>query len=168
MLACLLRHGLTRIVVINGHGGNVQAIHDATHPIWVERQILIPSLYLWRIGYSLLPGIVGAETSAKVSGHGADPLTSIGLHLFPELMRPDLVPSPLPQQEVMGIKLTAFGVGRFEGAEVAMPVEYHEVSPDGVRGGDPRLCKPETGAALVEQLTEIGARFVRHFAGQAG
>ena len=168
MLACLLRHGLTRIVVINGHGGNVQAIHDATHPIWVERRILIPSLYLWRIGYSLLPGIVGAERAAKVSGHGADPLTSIGLHLFPTLMRPDLVPAPLPRQHVLGLELTAFGVGRFEGAEVAVPVEYHEVSPDGVRGGDPRLSSAETGAALVEQLTEIGARFVQHHASHTG
>ncbi|HSU05895.1 MAG TPA: creatininase family protein [Acetobacteraceae bacterium] len=168
MLACLLRHGLTRIVVINGHGGNVQAIHDATHPIWVERKILIPSLYLWRIGYSLLPGIVGPEKAAKVSGHGADPLTSIGMHLFPRLLRPDLIPEPLPQQDVLGIKLTAFGVGRFEGAEIGMPVEYHEVSPDGVRGGDPRLSSPETGVALVEQLTEISARFVRHFAAATG
>ncbi|HEX5327757.1 MAG TPA: creatininase family protein [Acetobacteraceae bacterium] len=168
MLACLLRHGLTRIVVINGHAGNVQAIHDATQPIWIERKLLIPSLYLWRIGYALLPGIVGAETAAKVSGHGADPLTSIGLHLFPGLMRPDLVPTPLPQQEVLGLKLTAFGVARFEGAEVAVPVEYHEVAPDGVRGGDPRLSSAATGAALVEQLTEIGARFVRHYANRSG
>lgn len=168
MLSCLLRHGLTRLVVINGHGGNVQAIHDATHPIWVERKILIPSLYLWRIGYSLLPGIVGAEQAARVSGHGADPLTSIGLHLFPNLMRPDLVPDPLPQQELLGMQLTAFGVGRFEGAEVALPVEYHEVAPDGVRGGDPNLSSATTGAALVEQLTEIGARFVRNFAARTG
>jgi creatinine amidohydrolase len=168
MLACLLRHGLTRIVVINGHGGNVQAIHDATHPIWVERRILIPSLYLWRIGYSLLPGIVGAERAAKVSGHGADPLTSIGTYLFPALMRPDLVPAPLPRQQVHGLELTEFGVARFEDAEVAVPVEYHEVAPDGVRGGDPRLSSVETGAALVEQLTEIGARFVQHHARHAG
>jgi creatinine amidohydrolase len=168
MLDCLLRHGLNRIVVINGHGGNVQAIHDATHPIWVERRILIPSLYLWRIGYSLLPGIVGPERAAKVSGHGADPLTSIGMHLFPGLIRADLVPEPLPRQHMLGLELTAFGVARFEGAEVAVPVEYHEVAPDGVRGGDPRLSSAETGAALVEQLTEIGARFVQHHASQTG
>jgi creatinine amidohydrolase/Fe(II)-dependent formamide hydrolase-like protein len=45
-----------------------------------------------------------------------------------------------------------------------VPVEYHEVSHDAVRGGDPRLCTRETGEALVEQLTEIGARFVAHHA----
>jgi len=48
-----------------------------------------------------------------------------------------------------------------------VPVEYDAVAPDGVRGGDPRLSSPETGAALVEQLTELGARFVAHYAGVA-
>ena len=83
MLGCLIRHNLTRLIVINGHGGNVQAIHDATQPFWVQRQILIPSFYLWRVGYGLLPGIVGEEKAKLVSGHGADPLTSVAMHLFP-------------------------------------------------------------------------------------
>jgi creatinine amidohydrolase len=112
----------------------------------------------------LLPHIVGPELAGRVAGHGADPLTSIGLKLFPELMRPDLVPFPLPLGEVMGLALTAFGLARFEGAEIAVPVEYHEVAPNGVRGGDPRLCARETGEAVVEQLTELGARFVAHHA----
>ena len=108
--------------MINGHGGNVQAIHDATQPFWVQRQILIPSFYLWRVGYGLLPGIVGEEKAKLVSGHGADPLTSVAMHLFPHLMRPELTPDPEPLQQVMGMPATAFGVARFEGAEIAVPV----------------------------------------------
>ena len=94
MLGCLIRHDLTRLIVINGHGGNVQAIHDATQPFWVQRQILIPSFYLWRVGYGLLPGIVGDEKAKLVSGHGADPLTSVAMHLFsaPDAPRPDARP----------------------------------------------------------------------------
>jgi creatinine amidohydrolase len=164
VLGCLVRHNLTRLIVINGHGGNVQAIHDATQPFWLQRQILIPSFYLWRVGYGLLPGIVGEEKAKLVSGHGADPLTSVAMHLFPELMRPELVPGPEPLQQVMGMPATAFGVVNFEGAEIAVPVEYHEIAPQGVRAGDARLCSPETGARLVEQLTELGARFVAHYA----
>ena len=164
MLGCLLRHDLTRIVVINGHAGNSQAIHDMTHPVWVERRILIPSLYLWKIGYALLPKILGAEKAAKASGHGADPLTSIGLYLFPDLMRPDLVPATHSLGEVLGLPMAAYGLARFEGAPIDVPVEYHEVSADAVRGGDPGLSTRETGEALVEQLTEIGARFVAHHA----
>src|SRR5580765_8402318 len=43
MLACLLRHNLTRLIVINGHGGNVQAVHEATQVIYREHKVLIPS-----------------------------------------------------------------------------------------------------------------------------
>ncbi len=68
----------------------------------------------------------------------------------------------------MGLRTTTFGVANFEGAEVAIPVEYDAVTPNGVLNGDPRLSSAATGAALVEQLTEIGARFIRHYASQAG
>jgi creatinine amidohydrolase len=167
MLACLGRHHLTRIIVINGHGGNVQAVHDTTQAFLKQTGALVPSFYLWRVGYALLPGILGAETAKQAAGHGADPLTSVAWHLFPQLMRPDLTPAPLPTPEVLGMKVRSFGLVDFEGAEIAVPVEYDAVAPDGVRGGDPRLSSPETGAALVEQLTELGARFVAHYAGVA-
>ncbi len=167
IFASLVRHRLTRIVVINGHGGNVQAVHDTTQQVYREHGALIPSFYLWRVGYSLLPGILGAEKSKQAAGHGADPLTSVAMHLFPQLMRPDLTPDPMPLQQVMGMPAVSFGVARFEGAEIAVPVEYDAIAPDGVRGGDPRLCSAETGAKMVEQLTELGARFVQHYAKHA-
>jgi creatinine amidohydrolase len=158
MFNCLLRHGLTRIVVINGHGGNVQAIHDTTQPIWLEKKILIPSLYLWRVGYGLLPGILGPDVAKQASGHGADPLTSVAMHLFPDLIRPDLVPEPLPAPVVKGLKVGGFGALNFDGVEIAVPLEVADTAPNGVWGGDPRLSKAETGAALVEKLSDIGAR----------
>ena len=45
MLGALLRHGATRLIVVNGHGGNAQAIHDVTQTILLERGVLIPSFY---------------------------------------------------------------------------------------------------------------------------
>jgi creatinine amidohydrolase len=166
MVACLRRHGLTRIIVINGHGGNVGPICEVSRNIYRESGRIIPSLYLWRIGYGLLPKILGAEKAAKASGHGADPLTSIGLHLFADLMRPDLVPDamPLKSDKTLGLPFMAVGAASFEGAEVQMPHEYDEVYTSGVGRGDPRLCSAETGAALTEQLTEICARFIKHYA----
>ncbi|SED12488.1 creatinine amidohydrolase [Rhizobiales bacterium GAS191] len=163
MFACLLRHGLTRMIVINGHGGNVQAVHEVTQAIHRQHGVLIPSLYLWKICYAMLPQILGTDIAKRAAGHGADPLTSVVMHLFPELMRPDLVPDPAPLHQVMNLDAIAFGNIRFEGAEVQVPVEYDAMAPNGVRSGDPRLCSPETGAALVEKLTELGARFARHY-----
>ena len=163
MFGCLLRHGLTRIVVINGHGGNVQAVHDTAQAVLAAHGTLIPSLYLWRIAYGLLPPILGPDAAKRASGHGADPLTSIAMHLFPQLMRPDLVPEPVALGQVQGIRMRTFGIGEFEGAEVGVPVEYDAVTANGVVA-DARLCSAETGAALVEKLTELGARFVAHYA----
>ncbi len=168
MLGCLQRHGLTRLIILNGHGGNVGPIAEVTRDLFRNEGLLVPNLYLWRICNGLLPKIVGAEKAAKVNSHGADPLGSLGLHYFPELMRPDLMPDPQPlkRDSVLDLPFTALGAASFEGAEVGMPNEYDEVYSLGVGKGDPKLCSAETGAALGEQLTEVCARFVLHFAGK--
>ena len=165
MVANLHRHGLTRIVVINGHGGNVGPIATVGREVHRRTGMLIPSLYLWRIGYGLLPGILGVEKAKAVSGHGADPLTSIGLALFPDLMRPDMIPAPQPlkRSQALDLPYTGLGAASFEGAEIGLPVEYDEVYSQGVGAGDPNLSSAETGAALVDRLTALVARFVRHF-----
>lgn len=166
MVSHLRANGLTRLIVINGHGGNVGPIAEVARELYEDERAVLPSLYLWRIAYGLLPALVGAEQAAKVSGHGADPLTSLGLHLFPELMRPDLVPDakPLKTDPVLGLPFTGLGTASFDGAEIAMPNPYDEVYNAGVAKGDPRLSSAETGAALTERLTDIVARFIEHFA----
>jgi creatinine amidohydrolase len=170
MVASLHRNGLTRVVVINGHGGNVGPIGEVARVLYERDRTVLPSLYLWKIAYGMLPGIVGAEKAAAVSGHGADPLTSLGLHLFPELLRPDLVPAaqPLKSDPLLGLPFTGLGTARFEGAEVGMPNGYDEIYNAGVGAGDPNLSSAATGAALAEKLVEVVARFASHFAGRIG
>jgi creatinine amidohydrolase len=167
MFCCLLRHDITRLVVINGHAGNTQALLDTAREIWRDRRVLIPSFYLWKIARGLLPGIVGAETAARSSGHGADPLTSIVSHLFPQWMRPDFTPAPHDAPDIYGMPVTGFGTAQFEGAEIDLPIELSEITPDAVFGADARACSADTGSHLVEALAELGARFVRHYAAQA-
>jgi creatinine amidohydrolase len=86
--------------------------------------------------------------------------------LFPELMRPDLRPqaTPLKRDPQLGLPFTGLGTASFQGAEVGMPHQYDEVYTLGVAKGDPNLSSVETGAALTEQLTEICAGFIAHFA----
>ena len=164
MLSCLLRHGLTRIIVINGHGGNVQAVHEVTQDIYRESKILIPSFYLWRVAYSYLPGILGAETAAKSAGHGADPLTSVMMSLFPEWIRHDMIPPKPTAPTVMGSPVINFGAIRFAGAEIAVPVELDEIAPNGVWSGDPSLCSAETGTQLIAKLVDVGVKLAQYVA----
>jgi len=162
MLRCLLRHGLTRIVFINGHAGNCGVINDATQKVWLEQGIVMPALYLWRVGYGLLPGILGKDVAAKSSGHGCDPLTSVVLHLFPHLIRHQYLPGPTVPGKLWGLQVTGFtSLAIGEGA-ITVPFEGGDTVPNGVWGGDPRLCSAETGAALVEKLVKIGADLAAH------
>ena len=170
MINSLHRNGLTRIVVINGHGGNVGPIDDVTRAIYRESRMVVPSLYLWRIAYSLLPDLIGTDVAARVSGHGADPLTSIGMHLMPEILRPDLIPdaAPLKRDPQLDLPFTALGLATFEGVDIGMPHEYDEILNSGVDKGDPRLSSAETGQLLTDKLVDVAARFITHFATRLG
>ena len=142
----------------------MQAIHDASQAVYRAKKVLIPSIYLWRIVNEPLTRIAGPDAVKKSVGHGADPLTSLYMHFFPHLVRRDMIPDPRPLPQVLGMPVTGFPTASFEGTEIGIPVELDEMAPNGVRAGDPRLCSAETGAALAKELTDICARFVRHYA----
>jgi creatinine amidohydrolase len=170
MVASLHRHKLSRIIVINGHGGNVGPIATVTREVFRRTGMIIPSLYLWRIAYGMLPGIVGAVARDGLGFFRADPLTSIGLELFPDILRPDMIPpgNPLKRNAALDLPYISLGAASFEGAEIGLPTEYDDVYHSGVGNGDPNLCSKETGAALVDQLTAVVARFAAHFATRVG
>jgi creatinine amidohydrolase len=164
IFACLLRHGLTRLIVISGHGGNVDAVHQATIEIRRTRGVVIPNLYLWRMANPLLAEILGPEAAARSTGHGADPLTSLAMHFFPDIVRTDLIPEPQPRPQAMGLAVSGIPTVRFGGTDIHLPLEIYDVAPGAVWLGDPRLCSAATGAALADRLAKVGADFVRHFA----
>jgi len=164
VLGCLLRHHLTRLMILNGHDGNVQCIHEVTSEIYRSQGCLIPNMYLWRIAGTLLVDVVGEEKARQSLGHGADVLTSLAMHFFPDRVRRDMIPAPRDRPEVMGLPVTGLATVGFDGVNISVPLEVAELAPNGVAVGDPRLCSAETGAALAEKLIDFGARFVRHYA----
>lgn len=161
MIDSLVKHGLRKLLIINGHGGNVPAIVEATAR-WRETEgLFIPSMYLWQIAYELLKEILGPETAAKSSGHGGDPLTSIGLHHYPDILRPDLMRPPATSGSVRGVDIGGFGAIKYDGAKIQAPVLAAETAPDGIWMGDPQFSSAETGRQLTERLCQIGAGLIR-------
>lgn len=161
VIGSLILHGLKKILIINGHGGNVAPIAEVTLKLRQDTDVFVPSMYLWQIAYALLQEMRGAEEAAKSSGHGADPLTSVGLHYFPQHLRLDLLGSPQTGLRTRGVAVTGFGQITAGGAVFQAPVTAAEAAPDGVLGGDPTYCSAETGKELVERLVRIGAGFIR-------
>lgn len=161
IFACLNRHGIRKLMIVNGHGGNVPAITEVALRWRQKAGLFVPSMYLWQVAYGELPKILGEETARKTSGHGGDPLTSVGLHFFPDLLRPDLIRPAPTGAEVKGMQIAGFSAISYDGAKIQVPIEALEATETGAYGCDPTLCSAETGAALVARLAEIGAGLVR-------
>lgn len=161
MIGSLQRRGLKRIVLINGHGGNVPIITEIALKYRREEDMFITSLYLWQMSYGILRKELGDVEAAKASGHGADPLTSVGLYLYPEILRMDLAKAPPTNPVLKGMKIQQYGYLDYEGSPVQAPIEAAECAPDGIWGGNPKYSSAERGKMLVDRLTELGAGFIR-------
>jgi creatinine amidohydrolase len=157
MLEALLRHGLRRLIVVNGHGGNSQAIHEVTLAARLRHGVAIPSLYLWKVAAALM---AADGLAAGRLGHGADPVASIAMHLF-GLRAPEAPAAEAAR--VLGLEVVDFGGVDFQGVRIDMPMEFDEIAPAGAApGADGSTATAADGKMLVERLTEIGARLVAH------
>jgi creatinine amidohydrolase len=164
LLKDLLRHDFRRIIILNGHGGNVPLIHEVTLAIRRERGVIIPSFYLWKIARMIMGKHVADDTDWF--GHGAEPLASIVLALRPDAARPDLAVPPAVPANILGLSISGFGTIDFEGAAIEAPVEFDQFAPNST-AGDAQAASAALGDIVVAELTALGARFVAHYAKQS-
>lgn len=162
MLTGLLRHGLTRLIILNGHGGNCTMIHDVTHALWRQNNVVIPSFYLWRVAASLMSQTMDAEVAGRSGGHGANPLTSIGMFLKPELIENTKIPTQSYEKTAWGLKVLDFGTVDLNGVPVSIPLEGDSTATQGVGRGNPALCNAEDGKILTQKLVDYGVQLVAH------
>lgn len=163
VVGTLIDTGLTRIVLLNGHSGNVAPILDTIREMRRSRDVVVPSLYLWEAAFALLPQILGPEQAALRSGHGADPLGSVGLHLIPGLIEPERMPEPRPirPEPSLGIPSTNLGRARLNGIDLTIWTDYAQIYNEGVSGADPRLCDAQTGKAITDRLVDTVTELAR-------
>lgn len=161
MLTAFLDHGLDRLLILNGHTTNAPLVEQTVRRIRQEHGVAIPSIDLWQ---SISPGlweeIYGAD-AASVRGHGGDPLTSIYLHLFPDLMRMDLI-EPSSKAEILGLQSLGVRGVQFEGMPINLPINVDEVNKHGMLGGKPERASAATGQKLVKHLVGYCSRFITH------
>ena len=157
-----LDHGINRLVIVNGHTTNSFLIDEVTRKLRAERGIVIASINIWQF---LTPEDwteIHGEDAGKIRGHGGDPVTSAYMHLYPELLRPDLMRKA---EDKTAYGLPCFGpVGvRFENSVVNMPITAKEFNDDGMMGGDATKSSAEAGAKIIEKIVAKIAAFVEFF-----
>lgn len=153
ILAALHEGGATRILIVNGHGGNIPAIEDAQRALRHSHGVIIPVLHLWKTAG---PWQVELGGDPKALGHGGDPVVSVGLHLRPDLCAPGKLAPRAAQAPFLGLEVSGFGTirapGEDCGVDFGVPIELPEIAPGGVQAADPSTANPEHGARIVARF----------------
>ncbi|MGQ9781530.1 MAG: creatininase family protein [Nitrososphaeria archaeon] len=148
----LKKHGVSKIVIVNGHGGNMAAIKVAARKIMDELGLTSASLSYWE----LLEEQKAREllvTYPRVPGHACEFETSLSYVIQPKLVRENMIGA---SDDIASHPYEPF----FAKIEV-------ELSKSGVSRGDPRSATPEKGKKLVEVIVEELAAFLKMF-GECG
>ncbi|GAC1463066.1 MAG: creatininase family protein [Isosphaeraceae bacterium] len=90
LLAPLLRSGFRRLMLLNGHGGNIDPLHVALRRLDTAfpRALLTRAAY-WEVAGEEIAGLCTGPR--KTMGHACEIETSMLLHLRPDLVKKDLI-----------------------------------------------------------------------------
>jgi creatinine amidohydrolase len=153
----LIRTGVQRILVLNGHAGSIGPVDAAARMLRRRHGLLVPAMHLWRIAGALHGELGGSPASL---GHGGDPVWSVALALRPDLCHPAAARERRPVPPVLGLPVANFGTVRIAGIEVSVPMEVEEVAPGGVACADSRPGTAAHGERILARLVEAGAAMV--------
>lgn len=160
LVECLLDSGFTRIVLLNGHGGNVvpikQALTSLGHALHdVEPRPLIATVTYWEIGGPLFAGAAPMQTPGI--SHACEYETSMMLHLYPDRVHMDRIQ---PRQCPPSNEYLSWDGGPSHG--VSMPLSFDCITNTG-NLGKPELATPAKGEQLVAGTVEALCRFLQSF-----
>ena len=141
----LLRHGITRLLVVSAHDGNPAPIENAARRLADRHGIAVALFSGWQgMARELL-----ADTEFSVDlDHGGSSEMSMVLHLRPELAHPERAVD-LPQQRT-GHPVRIFG-------------SFSDVSPRGYTG-PPSQGSAAEGAAILDAIAGHVGPFLRELA----
>ncbi len=135
VLRSLSKWGVRKVLVVNGHGGNLPALQIVARKAMDELGIRV-YIYQWWTSSS---HVLAELFSEDERGHASGAETSLNMHLHPELVRPERLVDEEPK-------------GSFDN-RVFRFAYTHEMSVSGVFGRQ-SASSPERGSALFERLVE--------------
>ncbi|HOQ67016.1 MAG TPA: creatininase family protein [Candidatus Atribacteria bacterium] len=144
VLSSSIRQGINRIIIINGHDGNIAPIEIAARSVKVKYpESFIASLDAWWVKASeLLPP--GTFEAAEGLGHAGEGETSIILHLYPQLTRMENARGLIPDLP--------------EGLDIKW--KFSEITSCGATG-DPTKGTPEKGEKMFRALVDYVVKYIQ-------
>lgn len=144
--------GLRRILVINGHGGNIDALRLVSRNARRDHGSLVAAL-MWAV---LANSEIAERAKSPQYGHACEIETSVVMDLAPDRVRHDRIASP-------GSRRSADPLTDPPRSLVHQAVWMEEWTDDGALG-DPSLANAEMGKELVEIIHGRALSFARRLA----
>ncbi len=157
LVASLSRHGLSKVVLLNGHGGNVVPLKWAARRLKDETGQSPLLINYW----TLVPDLITQLMTSQPLGHACEMETSLMLVAKPDLVRKDrfgpprLRPSPITSVAINSPYLVP---------TVDLELNFDETTVNGAFG-DPRPATAEKGLAVLTESAKRGARAVWEYLG---
>jgi creatinine amidohydrolase len=152
LLSSLRHHGIDRVLVVNGHGGNVDALRLVARRARKDLRVLMGSV-MWA---QLAADVIAPRVSSDKYGHACEVETSVAMVLAPECVHSDRIgppaggsaPEPLTDPP---------------GPFADRPIWFEEWTPNGALG-DPRRADLGFGRDIVEAAYERALSFAKDLA----
>jgi creatinine amidohydrolase len=147
----LARWDIRRVLVINGHGGNIDALRLVSRMARRDHGALVASVMWARIGADE----IAARVQSPQYGHACESETSMALALAPQVVYPDRIGAP-------GARMSVDVLTDPPAPLVDQAILLHEWSEDGALG-DAGLASEEMGHAIAAVVTERTTAFAHRF-----
>lgn len=159
VLDCLLEHGVSKILLLNGHGGNAAVLEQISRRIRREKGLIVPRLDMWQATPVSLKKEIYGEDYAK-TGHGGGTVDTVMQYRHPEAMRMDLYDAGEQRRERWeAFPLCGLGKTKVNGAPGFLPINMEDISDQGSLGA-PLLGTPEGGKKVFDFLVDCCAEFI--------
>jgi len=142
IVGSLQAHGFERFLIVNGHGGNVQAMGVAS--VMIQEQL--DPLFIGACSVFSFQDRAAAKAQHEVTdntGHACEFETSVGMYLLPETVKADALAAGELTDLTHGFRKT---MSKYN---VSVPYRFDEFTTNGALG-DARLSSVEIGRILTE------------------
>ena len=161
MVMSFLDHGLTRLLVFNGHTGNNALIDETLRDIRRAHGVVVPWINIWPMVPDSLRAKAHGENASRASGHGSDPIGSVYEYLMPEITRRDLAGTKEPAKTLLSLRTGGLNSVKFGDVAVNVPINMLDHC-DMVVGGDPALANAAAGKLFADYIVDTASALVEH------
>ncbi|MEJ1976944.1 MAG: creatininase family protein [Acetobacteraceae bacterium] len=163
-----LNHGLTRLVILNGHSGNAPLIDQVAREIRQDTGLVVPSVNLWRLQTpAVWQEAYGVRATRLRTRRGTG-----RLRLPPSVPRTGAAGGPgggrSHEGQLHGLPDRRLRRRALRGRGDRHALDVTDLTDNGIAGGDPFLASAAAGARVTQHIVDTVAAFVTAFRDAAG